>query len=118
MCDDGHCVITYTAGICPVAECPLESRYGFCEKPPEAGSRKCTQDPGIDCVWVDIREEAEKRGVDIEVLEELKQIHEDETLRRMPSLVRQTAPFHTMKVAQFVTGEICNPCADLVHWIR
>ena len=55
MCDDGHCVITYTAGICPVAECPLKCRYGFCENPPEAGSRNCTDDPGIDCVWVDIQ---------------------------------------------------------------
>ncbi|MBU4174598.1 MAG: methylenetetrahydrofolate reductase C-terminal domain-containing protein [Actinobacteria bacterium] len=118
ICDDGHCVISYTAGICPVTECPLESRYGFCENPPKAGSRKCTQDPGRNCVWVEIGEEAGKRGVDIKVLQELKLIHQDEVPKRMPSLVRQKAPLPLKKAAQFVTGELFNPYADFIHWTR
>jgi len=118
ICDDGHCVMSYTAGICPVVSCPLESRYGFCEKPPEDGSRECTEDPRLDCVWLDIKEEAAKRGVDIEALRELKLLHEDEALRRMPSPLRQTAPPPLMKLAQWSTGELFNPGAEVLHWLR
>lgn len=118
ICEDGHCVMSYTAGICPVTGCPLQSRYGFCDNPPKGDSRICTEDPGKECVWVEIREEAEKRGVDIGALQELERIHNDGTFTRMPSLVRQTAPFPLKKAAQFVTGELFNPFADFLHWTK
>lgn len=118
ICPDGHCVLTYTAGICPVTACPLECRYGFCDNPPEDGGRSCTEDPGIDCVWLEIKEEAAKRGIDIDSLRELERIHKDPTSRRMPSLVTQSAPRPLEAAAQFVTGELFNPFSDALHWTR
>lgn len=118
ICDDGHCVMTYTAGICPVIGCPLGCRYGFCENPPGEGEVKCTEDPGRECVWVEISEEASKRGIDIGDLKELELIHRDGTLKRMPSLLRRTAPLPLRKAANLVTGELFNPVADVLHWAR
>jgi hypothetical protein len=118
ICEDGHCVMSYTAGICPVAACPLECRYGFCDNPPRDGEVACTEDPGRDCVWVLIKEEVEARGGDIKDLEELKQIHGRRDLKRMPTLRKQTALPPFMKVAKWTTGELFNPGADVLHWLK
>jgi hypothetical protein len=118
LCDDGHCVLSYTAGICPVAGCPRGLRYGFCEEPPPEGTRRCTDDASLDCVWIEIREEAAKRGVDIEALKEVERIHADENARRMPVLVRQTSPGVLRHTAGWVTDRLFNPFADILHWTR
>ncbi len=68
-----HCVMAYTAGICPITSCPLgdEVLYGPCENAPEEGDT-CAVDPDHKCVWVEIK----KRSWDLESLKGLKEIHE------------------------------------------
>ncbi len=68
-----HCVMAYTAGICPITACPLgeEVLYGPCKDAPEQDDT-CARDSAHRCVWVEIK----KRGWDLESLEGLKQIHE------------------------------------------
>ena len=65
-----HCVIMYTAGICPVNECLAKSLYGPCSKAPKDGTQ-CALDPQQDCIWKEIA----KRGGDLATLKELEKIH-------------------------------------------
>lgn len=67
----GTCVISYTGGICPRAECPEKKKYGPCGKFPGEGS-KCTVEPDRDCVWKEIS----KIG-DVNALKQLSQLHKD-----------------------------------------
>ena len=70
-----HCVMAYTAGICPVTSCPLgeEAMYEPCDAAPMEGKdKRCVMDPDLDCAWVEIK----KRGWDLEGLKGLKKIHE------------------------------------------
>jgi len=91
-CD--HCVIAYTGGICPLAECPARKKYGPCKDYPKHGTQ-CAIDPNIDCVWKDI----EKTG-DLPALKRLEQLHKTEGASRFrsdiigwksPSLLRTIA---------------------------
>jgi len=66
----GNCVISYTAGICPLVECPANKKYEPCEEFPMEGT-KCVLDPQLDCVWKEIA----KRG-DLITLKYLSQLHE------------------------------------------
>ena len=118
ICEDGHCVMSYTAGICPVVTCPLECRYGFCDNPPREGEVACTEDPGMDCVWILIKKEVDARGGDIEALEELKAMHEQQNLKRMPTRQKEKASLPLMRLAQWTTGELFNPGADVLHWLK
>jgi hypothetical protein len=65
----GHCVLSYTGGICPISECPTKRKYGPCDKAPKEGTA-CAVNPERDCVWIEIA----KRG-DLKALEELAEIH-------------------------------------------
>lgn len=67
----GHCVLTYTAGICPLSECPAKSKYGPCKSFSES-NLKCTILPQTDCVWHIIRERSDK----FHLLPSLKILHE------------------------------------------
>jgi hypothetical protein len=67
----GTCVIGYTGGICPTAECPSKTKYGPC-KNAEDGRIKCFVLPDQDCVWVEIR----KQG-DLAALKQLELLHQE-----------------------------------------
>jgi len=81
----GHCVISFTAGICPLSRCPAGRLYEPCEKRPLNGTL-CALDPQRQCVWSEI----EKVG-DLEALRDLKRIHEDESIVRLSD----PPPFYT-----------------------
>ncbi len=57
-----QCVITFTDGLCPVAECPLKKLYGPCKDAPEEG-RECVVDPDRECIWVKIRERGDPEKI-------------------------------------------------------
>lgn len=66
----GHCVLTYTAGICPLSECPAKSKYGPCKSFSESNP-KCPVDIQKDCVWHAIR----ARSKNLHLLPSLKELH-------------------------------------------
>lgn len=109
-----HCVLSFTTGICPIAECSSKLLYGFCENPPKGDSGKCTQDPGRECVWKII----EERGGDLEGLKELKLLHQDGGYERIPPVVREPAADYKMKTVGFLSARAAVPFADVVHFIR
>jgi hypothetical protein len=57
-----QCVITFTNGLCPIAECPRKMLYGPCEDAPGEG-RECVVDPKKECVWVKIRERGDPERI-------------------------------------------------------
>ena len=67
----GSCVITHTAGICPVSQCPAGCKYGPCNRAKD-NHGKCYLSPHEDCIWEIIQERA-----DIQYLEQLKRIHRE-----------------------------------------
>lgn len=46
----GKCVLTYTAGICPVDGCTQKRKYGPCPKAPKTPG-SCAVDPSRQCIW-------------------------------------------------------------------
>ena len=74
----GQCVITYTAGICPVSVCPANTKYGPCSKAPQNGTQ-CALDKQRNCVWSEII----KRGGDLASLRELERIHKTKEKKRI-----------------------------------
>jgi hypothetical protein len=83
----GTCVISYTGGICPRAECPEKKKCEPCEKFPGQGT-KCTVEPDRDCVWKEI----EKRG-DLAALKYLSQLHGAGGERPLSPQVKPTPGF-------------------------
>jgi len=77
----GQCVVTYTGGICPLAECPGRTKYKPCKKSPENGTQ-CAVNPLQDCVWKEIA----KRG-NLAALAALRQIHKDKGVKRLSPTV-------------------------------
>jgi hypothetical protein len=67
----GHCVLSYTAGICPISECTSKCKYGPCKKFSESNTF-CAIDPTRDCVWHIIR----KKSDNYQHLSHLKGLHE------------------------------------------
>ncbi len=66
----GNCVITHTAGICPLSSCPARTKYGPCKNYPGDGA-PCVIDPSHECVWTEII----ARGGDLNTLEKIKELH-------------------------------------------
>jgi hypothetical protein len=94
----GHCVITFTGGICPLSECPAGSKYGPCAKfTGEDGH--CVLEPGRACIWVEI----EKRG-DLEALRELKEIHRRRDEERLPSQRGRESPSFLKKLSGYLVA--------------
>ena len=59
-CDQcGQCYLNYTAGICPITNCPKGLLNGPCGG---AKNGKCEVDPEADCAWVLIYKRLEKLG--------------------------------------------------------
>jgi ferredoxin len=82
----GQCVLSYTGGICPVAECPLHLKYGPCERFSESGET-CVVDPLRPCVWKDIAHVA-----DFEELAKLGEVHKSELGGVSTALIGSRAP--------------------------
>ena len=74
----GHCVISYTGGICPLSSCPSGQHYGPCEHYPRGGTT-CSVDPQRSCIWKEIEKHA-----DMDALRVLQQMHENESFTRLP----------------------------------
>jgi len=55
----GQCNLNYTAGICPITNCPKGLLNGPCGG---AKNGKCEVDPEADCAWVLIYKRLEKLG--------------------------------------------------------
>jgi len=89
----GHCVITYTGGICPLSECPAERKYEPCSRFSRNGKR-CAVDPSRDCVWIEIA----KRG-DLEALKKLGGIHETVGEERLSMPQRRSSPTFIKKLS-------------------
>jgi len=110
VCEDGHCVLTYTAGICPVSECPRQCKYGPCDDAPmQSGVSNCIEDPGLRCVWSIIEEEAAKRGRDISALREVERIHKSHEYQRFPSIQKDTPAWLKVyfgKLACMISGAV------------
>lgn len=90
----GHCVITYTGGICPIAHCPSMRKYEPCPKRPENAER-CVVKTDRLCVWTEIA----ARG-DLAALKALGEAHRAElghaehpALYRVPLARRPTRTF-------------------------
>lgn len=81
----GHCVLTYTHGICPVTGCPSKKKYGPCKAaPPSSGP--CAVDPEKECIWRII----ELKG-DMEKLAMLSGLHQDKAYERIsPAMAKGT----------------------------
>jgi hypothetical protein len=90
ICTDGYCVLSYTAGICPVSECPRKTRYGPCPDFPDNSDRWCVIDPERSCVWKVIGEEVARRGENLEILEDVERMHNVEDYQRLPAAHRDT----------------------------
>ncbi|MFO8010091.1 MAG: methylenetetrahydrofolate reductase C-terminal domain-containing protein [Dehalococcoidia bacterium] len=109
----GHCVISYTAGICPVALCPARSLYGPCSKAPEDGV-ECTLDTQRDCVWREI----ERRGGNLELLQKIKEIHQSPDMKRLPSFEPKSHGALIRKYVGLAGGLIPAKLLEIVHWAR
>jgi hypothetical protein len=66
MC--AECVLAHTAGICPVTLCPKGLLNGPCGG---MNKGKCEVDNGLDCVWVTIYRQLEKKG-SLDKMEEIR----------------------------------------------
>ncbi len=109
----GHCVISHTAGICPVVACPSKSKYGPCKKAPQDGAQ-CAVDPSRSCVWKEI----ESRGADLQALQQLKLMHEDPEITRIPPLeAKSSGPFARWWVGVF-SRLTPGRFLEIVHWAR
>jgi len=109
----GHCVLSYTGGICPLASCPAKSLYGPCKQAPEEGTT-CALNSNQECVWKEI----EKRGADLESLQKLKQIQKEGDYNRMPSLKEKSATPLLKKYVGFIGSRIPGKLMETAHWVR
>jgi hypothetical protein len=74
----GHCVLTFTAGICPLSECPAKSKYGPCKQFSESNTQ-CALRPESNCIWHTIR----ARSTMLHLLPSLKELHAVNEVRDM-----------------------------------
>jgi hypothetical protein len=109
----GHCVLSYTSGICPLAHCPAMSLYGPCKRAPTVGTR-CTLVPQQDCIWREI----ENRGADLAALQALKAMHEKHEQDRLPAVDRKPPPALFKKILGYVAARLPGKCMEPIHWIR
>ena len=94
----GHCVITYTGGICPLSECPAKQKYEPCKEAPKNGTQ-CAVNPHQNCVWKEIA----KRG-DLTALKELRQIHKAEEGKRLSPTAGKASPPFLRKLSGWMMG--------------
>jgi hypothetical protein len=109
----GHCVISYTGGVCPLFSCSAKSLYGPCKKAPVEGMQ-CALNPQRVCIWREI----EGRGADLEGLQELKRIRGADLQTRIPSLSPKSSPTYIRGFIGNVGTWIPGRLLEMVHWIR
>jgi len=97
-CD--HCVLTFTGGICPLAECPAKSKYKACKKAPAEGDL-CTVEPERRCVWKAI----ERKG-DLLALAALEQEHKRKDYERIPAAVFKGSTDNVRKTSGWFMARI------------
>jgi hypothetical protein len=97
-CD--HCVLTFTGGICPLAECPAKSKYRPCKKAPAEGN-VCTVEPERQCVWKTI----ERKG-DLVALAALEEKHKRKDYERIPAAVFDGSPAYVRKTSGWFMARI------------
>ncbi len=107
----GRCVLSYTAGICPVYECPAKSIYQPCKHAPDDG-KVCFIKPEKRCVWFDINKLGNQ-----ETLKELKSFHTQEGATLIaPVHIKHTKKIVRWPVSMFlVLAQFCEKC---VRWIQ
>lgn len=87
MCTNcGHCVITYTGGICPLSECPSHRKYEPCAQH-VPGDVRCAVDPPRECIWRYIEEKGDPHA-----LKELSLIHGSGGAERLSLPLRRPSP--------------------------
>lgn len=107
----GKCVISYTAGICPVYKCPAKAKYQPCAKAPET-TGPCGVNPAQVCVWGEIRKYGAPRA-----LETLGRLHKKEDLTPVaPAEVRHTGKSVRYPVSIFLS--VFKFCEKCVRWIQ
>jgi hypothetical protein len=109
----GHCVLSYTGGICPLAHCPAKSLYGPCKRAPTANT-KCALIPQRDCIWRTI----EDRGADLAALQVLKAVHEEHGQSSLPVIERNRPPDLVRKVFSYVAARLPGKFMEPIHWVR
>jgi hypothetical protein len=117
ICGDGHCVLSYTAGICPVTECPRELKYGPCQEAPEGRERKCAVYPWQSCAWRIIDEEVGRLGGSLETLREAERMHKADNYNRVPLALVDHGP-STIKLTSRIVRQLFRPWTyPSYHWL-
>ncbi len=96
----GHCVLTFTGGICPISECPSKKKYGPCKKAEEQEDQ-CVVSKNRLCIWKEIS----KRG-DLAQLNELGKLHKKRSLTRIPATESKTTPMPIRKFSGWFMARI------------
>jgi hypothetical protein len=109
----GHCVLSYTAGICPLAHCPARSLYGPCKRAPTVDT-PCALIPQQDCIWREI----EGRGADLAALRALRAMHEEYEQDRLPAVDRKPSPALFKKMLGYVAARLPGRFMEPIHWVR
>ena len=98
----GHCVLTWTHGICPITECPAKKKYGPCKNSPKEGNT-CVIETDQECIWKKI----EKYG-DISALKELSKIHTCNDYKRVPAIEFQGSPTIVRRLSGYFMARMPN----------
>ncbi len=107
----GHCVLSFTGGICPLAHCKAQRAYGPCARAPLTGPcRICVLDPARECVWREII----ARGVDLQALEHLQVLHQSDLPRPQPT-GKDPTPGPIRRPLGRMVALCSNPMARLVQ---
>jgi hypothetical protein len=106
----GHCVISFTGGICPLSECTSQKKYEPCSRYAEV-DKHCVVDPSRDCVWKEI----EARG-DLAALKELGRIHEERGEERLSLLERKASPAFLRTLSGWIVAR-ARWFGRLIHFI-
>lgn len=98
FCD--HCVLTFTGGICPLAECPAKSKYKPCNKASTDGTA-CAVEPERQCVWKTIEREG-----DLTALASLAKMHKLKNYNRIPAVAFNGSPAYIRKTSGWFMARI------------
>ncbi len=107
----GHCVLTYTGGICPLVACPAKRKYGPCKQAPKEGNT-CAVDPERTCVWKKIEEKG-----DMAALAALDRLHKDKDYKRITPVKSQRKPLMIRRFSGWFMTRIPG-ISDLVDMIK
>jgi len=109
----GHCIISFTGGICPLGQCHKGQKYGPCEMAPVAGDEKsCYYFSDKECVWKKII----TGSGDLAGLGELEKIHSVKHYRRIKTDEKARNNTRISRVAGWVMARI-RGVSGFVLWI-